>query len=483
MILQRNAEVPVWGTGTDGAAVTVECRGARSEAVVIAGKWKALLCPMETGEPCELIVRSDGREIRLTDVLFGEVWLAGGQSNMEWSLIDSAEGAEEIPAARYPEIRYYNVPKVEWDDGAEHRGEWKICTPDNAPVFSAVAYHFAKSIHHELSIPVGIIGCNWGGTSASCWMREEELKEDEDLRVYIDEFQEQLRDFTWDKFETDKMRYQETVDEYIRLKEQGASPEELGNYPWPPPLSPHNFGRPSGLYHTMLKKASPFAIKGFIYYQGESDAGKALLYEKLLSKLISNWRDIWDNVELPFLFVQLPVYGCDGNPSGEEWPLLRESQQLVSDHVSNTAMAVALDCGVEDDIHPRHKKEVGQRLALLALDHVYGLHIQSSGPVFKEMVIQAPTVFLSFNNLELEQEDETVRESIAGFEVAGDDGRFVLAHAELNEGKIKVWSDQVAVPRHVRYGWANFTDANLKNKYGLPAAPFRTDMSSRRDIQ
>lgn len=474
MILQRNTEVPIWGTGEEGAVITVEYGGLQAEAVVEAGKWKALLSPMNSVEPCEIIIRSDECELLLSDVLFGDVWLAGGQSNMEYKLAHSAEGAEEIPAAQYSLIRYYEVPKREWENGTEQKGEWKVCTPADAPMFSAVAYHFAKDVHKEINVPIGIIGCNWGGTSASCWLKEEALTEDEELRVYIDEFQEQLKDFTWDQFNIERKRFDDLIAENARLEAQGVSHEEL-NYPWPPPMSPHSFLRPNGLYHTMLEKTAPYALKGFLYYQGESDGNKPLLYNKLLTKLICNWRELWSNEKLPFLFVQLPAFGCDGNPEGEDWALLRESQQLVSNHVSGAAMAVALDCGEEDDIHPRHKRQIGQRLARIALEHVYERPIASSGPTFNGVTFEENIAVVSFDFLELDDRSEGEAQEITGFDLAAADGPYVKAEARVRNGKVEVWSDQVINPCKIRYGWANFTTANLHNRFGLPAAPFRSD--------
>jgi sialate O-acetylesterase len=479
MVLQRNAEVPVWGTGVDGQRISVACGGKRTETVVSEGKWKAVLPPMEAGGPHELTVRTGDDTMTFTDVLIGDVWLAGGQSNMQWPLKDS-EGAEtEIRFASHPQIRYYDVPRVAYEDGVEWAASWKVCSPEHAGDFSAVAYHYAKQLQAQLGIPIGIVGCNFGATSASCWISEECLSEDTDLRVYLDEYREQVKEFDWEKHEEEEKRFQESFDAYNRRLEEGKTGGELGDLPWPPPMSPRSFMRPNGLYGTMLKRAVPYGIKGFLYYQGESDASKALLYDKLLKTLIDNWRTDWGNEKLPFLFVQLASFGCDGNPDGEDWALLRESQTMVVEQVPHTGMAVILDCGEEGDIHPRNKKTVGERLALVSLDRVYGVDIESSGPVYSGIQVNGDKAVLLFAHGEGLAAGGGGE--LTGFEIGARSGRFVPAQAKVAGDTVTLWSPDVPTPYAVRYGWKNYTEANLTNSLGLPAGPFRTDREGRAD--
>ncbi|WP_051318254.1 sialate O-acetylesterase [Cohnella thermotolerans] len=479
MVLQRNVKVPVWGTGTDGERIEVECRGIRAETVVSDGRWFATLPPMEAGGPFVLTVRSDsGAVSSFEDVRFGDVWLAGGQSNMAWPLKDAADAEAEIARADDPGLRYYEVPKVAYEDGSEPESSWRVCRPDNAGDFSAVAYHFARRLRRELDVPIGIVGCNFGATSAACWMAEERLRGDAVLRVYLDEYEEQVRDFDWAAYEREEKRFQDDFAAYMARAEAGKTGDELGVLPWPPPMSPRSFMRPNGLYGTMLRKAVPYGIKGFIYYQGEADAPKAALYDKLLEALIANWRSDWGDESLPFLFVQLAAFGCDGNPGGEDWALLRESQFLVSERVPNTGMAVSLDCGEEHDIHPKDKKTVGERLALVALERVYGRDVQSSGPVWKGMKTDGDRAVLEFA---FAGERLVARGGgeLKGFEAAGADGEYVPALAEIDGDKVVVRAPGVPIPARVRYGWANYTEANLANASGLPAVPFRTDRPGR----
>lgn len=434
MVLQRGMKVPVWGEGADGAVVKVRCGSEQVETLVENGLWMITLTPMEAGGPFELIIESEGQSVVIRDVLFGDVWLAGGQSNMEWPLSEAQGGPAEIAHIHLPILRYYDVPKVAYEDGAVHSSSWKVCTPENAGSFSAVAFYFARQIIAHQGIPIGIIGCNWGGTSASCWVPEQVLTDDPKLRTYADECKERIRHFN--------------------------------------PDSPDYFSRPYGLYGTMLLKVVPFGLKGFLYYQGEADIHQSLLYDRLMGALIDHWRTLWNLPELPFLFVQLPAFGCDGNELGEEWPLLRESQLIVTEQVANTGMVVAIDCGEREGIHPIKKQPVGDRLALVALEHVYGQSVKSSGPVFHSLKIANGKAILSFEHC---GEGLSARDfPLTGFEIADDADVYVPAQAVCKGDIVEAWSEQVQQPAAVRYGWANYTQANLVNSYGLPAGPFRT---------
>lgn len=452
----------------------VTCRAESASVEVNEGKWRVTLAAMDVGEPCELIVQTDESTITLVDVVFGDVWLAGGQSNMEWPL-NKSEGAEfAVTAANLPQLRFYDVPKVAFEvEGIKFKSKWKSCTPENAGDLSAVAYYFARDIMASEQVPIGIIGCNWGGTSASCWVDEDVMNADSELAIYTQEFAKQMQGFEWQEFKQINKDYNEAVAKYNRILEAGITGDELGAYPWPPPLSPHSFMRPSGLYETMLRKIFSYTIKGVIYYQGESDVHRPEIYSRLLESLILDWRRQWKDAELPFLFVQLPIYACNGNPSGEEWPLIREAQQLTAERVPFTGMAVLLDCGEVNNIHPLNKKPVGERLALLALDKVYVREVKSSGPVYSSFDVEGDKAVIHFNYAEMGM---VVRAGnrLAGFEVAAEEGEFRAAEAEMEGNAVWVKSAKVASPRYIRYGWKNVTDANLMGLNGLPAAPFRT---------
>lgn len=433
---------------------------------------------------------TNGEEkIVLKNILVGEVWIAGGQSNMDYTLMNTRNGFEEIPIADYPEIRYYQVPKIPYENSSENNGElsiqqssWERCTPETAKNFSAVAYHFAKDIFKALNVPIGIINCSWGGTSASCWMSEKYLLSDEKLRVYMDEYIEQITKQSHETYENERIRYDASVSEHAtKMAKIQFNPEKVeeyfadqsaGPYPWPPPMGPKCPLRPAGLYHTMLKKIVPFAVRGVIFYQGESDDSKPYLYERLFTKMIENWREDWKNPQLPFLFVQLAAFGQE-NPEGEEWAIIREQQLLASKSIENTGMAVAIDFGDKNNIHPIDKKPVGERLAFLARGRVYGQVVEYSGPAYREMKIKGNKIILYFD--QIGQGLVSKGDRLKGFKICGKDSRFFNAEAEIYEDTVIVSSDEVIQPIAVRYGWSNYEEVNLYNIDGFPATPFRTE--------
>lgn len=478
MVLQRDKKVPIWGTGTDGTQVRASCGGQTAEAVVKDGSWQVELSSMSAGGPYELVISAEGEQQVLRDVWVGEVWLAGGQSNMQFKMDELQNKEEKIAAANHPNLRYFHVPQTAHENDPMNKewetAHWKICTPQEARWFSAVAYYFAKDLLDALDVPIGIINCNWGGTSASCWIDESYMTSDKDLKEYVDEYNEMCKTMTWEEYSKQLDVYNQSIEEYNKRRESlppGADPSEAGAFPWPPPNGPGSFLRVSGLHQNMILKTAPYQIRGFIYYQGESDTGKAGMYDKLLSQLIRNWRADWKDEELWFLFVQLPGFGGD-NPDGEDWAVLRESQLQTAQRMENTEMAVALDCGDLIDLHPPHKQPIGDRLALIARNKVYGQSVECSGPVLQEMIVEGSRAELRFGHAGSGLAAAMDR-PLAGFELAGDDGKFNKAIAEIQGDTVILHSEEVYSPKHVRYGWANYTTANLVNSEGLPASPFR----------
>ncbi len=503
MVLQRNACIPVWGTGEPGDNVEVSFapstgsgQGGQSKKgkVGMDGRWMIHLDPMPAScEPRKLLVSSsiENRQLAIENVLLGEVWIAGGQSNMEFALADTSYAGEEIPKADDPELRCYKVPRIPYV-GADlenpaafsAKPEWSICTPGNAGTFPAVAYHFAVEIRKTLKVPVGIVSCAWGGTSASSWMSEKYLSADKDIKVYLDEYQRLIAGLDMDKYLRDHEAYNSSVASFNRIKVETLAKNKdigadelnriLGPYPWPPPAGPKNFQTPSGLYHTMLEKISPYAAKGVIFYQGESDVEKAPLYCSLFGNMIQNWRDDWKNPKLPFLFTQITSYGCDGKLDGEDWAQLREQQLLASRKIPDTYMAVSIDCGDAVDIHPKNKRPIGERLALIARSKVYGEKIECSGPELRKMEIGKGKAILHFDHV---GDGLAAREGqLVGFRICDVRRNFADAIAVIKGRDIvEVSSGGIENPVAVRFGWSNFTRANLVNSHGLPASPFRTD--------
>ena len=327
MVLQRECNIPVWGKAPHGTKIVIELCGQRGETVSAEGKWGIDLPPLEAGGPYTMTVYMANHEKVFNNILIGDVWLASGQSNMEFFLKDALGGIEEAAESNYPDIRYYDVPRIEYEDNKRKQpelpdGEWKICSPVNSGDFSAAAYYFAKNLYEKINIPIGIIGCNKGGTSASCWMKEEFLAKAAVLReAYLAPYYREIENMTEEMEDKREAEYlwlrdlhEKKIGEFKKIYPQATMSElkkRVGHTPWPPPLGKKSYVRPSGLYTTMLEKVIPYGIKGVIWYQGEEDTNKSTLYQALFSRLIENWREEWGNPKLPFIFVQLPFYNDD----------------------------------------------------------------------------------------------------------------------------------------------------------------------------
>ncbi|MDT8717260.1 sialate O-acetylesterase [Clostridium sp. 19966] len=485
MVLQRDADIPVWGTSKSNETVKISINGSEYQGEAKDSKWFVYISPLPAGGPYDMKVTCGNEEITIKDILIGDVWVAGGQSNMEFNLKDTIDGREEAEKADYQDIRYYQVPKLDYEEeGAEETAsEWVYCNPETAKHFSAVAYHFARVIHRDIKVPIGIINCNRGGTSASCWLKEEYLAEDEDLKIYLDEYYNHIKDLDSEVYEKQIVDYDETLKTYNANAEKfnkehpGAPYAELekavGQFPWPPPFGWKSYRRPSGLYNIMVKKITPYAIKGVIWYQGEEDASKPRIYGKLFNNVIKNWREDFNRLDLPFLFVQLPRFN-DETGDGDNWAYVREAQMLTMKNDLNTAMAVSIEYGERDDVHPKNKKPVGERVALLAKAKVYGENIEYTGPIYKEMKIQENKIIVSFEHIGsgLEVKGETLK----SFKICGEDRKFVEAKAAINGDTVEVYGHSIDKPVAVRYGFTSYDEnMNLYNREGLPASPFRTD--------
>jgi sialate O-acetylesterase len=346
---------------------------------------------------------------------------------------------------------------------------WVECGPETTATFSAVAYYFGRDIQKARQVPVGLINTSWGGTPAEAWTSQPTLQAEPSLKGLLTQQTRQLDN------------YEKSIDAYVaelqkhkaQLQQARTKAGALPNLPTPPqPLRAQNLS--STLYNGMIAPVIPYAIRGAIWYQGESNAGRAHQYRTLFPAMIRNWRQDWKQGDFPFLFVQLaPFMKIESEPQESNWAELREAQLLTTKAVPNAAQAVITDVGDEKDIHPRWKEPVGARLALAARALAYGEKITYSGPTYKDMKVEGDKVVLTFDHVG----GGLVAKGgpLTGFAIAAEDGKFVKAEAEIQDDKVVVWSKQVARPAAVRFGWANFPVVNLWNKDGLPASPFRTD--------
>jgi sialate O-acetylesterase len=449
MVLQRNTKVPIWGWAAPGEQVTIVFQGKTYTAMPDAdARWQVLLPTADAGGPFQMTIKGQN-ELIIQDILLGDVWLASGQSNMELPLRDKnapspnayplpLNAAQELAAANYPSIRQFTVKKVvAYQPQMENAGyDWKVCTPGTASSFSAVGYFFARDLFKRYHVPIGLISCPWGGTPAEAWVSAPALKKLTDFQATVAEIE------------------QRTGQSDAVLKE----PQNL----------------PSVLYNGMVAPLLPYAVKGVIWYQGESNVSRADQYRTLFPALIQDWRSKWGS-ELPFLFVQLANWTkALPEPAESDWAELREAQAQALG-LPRTGMAVAVDLGEADNIHPANKQDVGHRLALAARKVAYGdQKVVAAGPTFQTMKVKGNRVQLTFTNVGggLQVKGDG---SLKGFAVAGADKQFYWAKAKRQGKTVTLTCDAVLTPVAVRYDWANNPDGNLYNKEGLPAVPFRTD--------
>ncbi|MEX2139826.1 MAG: sialate O-acetylesterase [Pirellulales bacterium] len=419
MVLQRDKPVKVWGTAAADEKVSVRIGEQSVDTTAKDGKWQVELKPLTAGGPHTLTIEG-ANKIELANVLIGEVWIASGQSNMQWTIKQSEDPEKVAAEARRPRIRLFTVKRDGASEPQENvEGRWDVCSPETVGDFSAVAYHFGAALHKQLDVPIGLISTNVGGTAAQRWTPKEVLDSTAELKKYAEE-------------------------------------KNAGD-----------------LYNAMIHPLLKFRIKGAIWYQGESNAGEAHRYRVLFPAMIKSWRDRWDQGDFPFLFVQLAPWVPSNDPTNATWAELREAQLMTLSKSPNTAMAVITDVGDEKDIHPKPKKPVGERLALAARALAYGEKIEYSGPIFESLTTSGERAILRFKHA---GEGLEVRgEKLTGFAVAGEDKKFHNAEAKIEGDTVIVSSSEVNAPLAVRFGWANYPAVNLWNKNGLPGSPFRTD--------
>lgn len=489
-VLQRNKIIRVWGVAPNGTPITVTFAGHSADTVAASHKWSVALPAMDAGGPYVLEILSEGKVFQhLEDIMIGEVWLAGGQSNMEFALSADADHEEAFAAAPASNVRFYQVQQHAYKDdyfyAAEHENHWMTGTDENLGIWSAVGYYFARKLAAELHITVGVIGCNWGGTSASAWQDKDSICQYKDTQIYWEEYADILAKQNPEAYEKELEEYiawhadwQPRMDAFYAEHPTATWDEAqavVGICKWPGPMGPKHEFRPAGLYETMLQRVVPYTLGGCIYYQGESDDHRPHSYYHLLKSLIGVWRRDFEDETLPFLFVQLPMHHYLSDETNDRWCYIREAQMQVHKELAHTGLAVAIDCGEYNNIHPVHKSEVGRRLALQALHHVYNMlpAEDAYGPIYRDFTIKDNTITLIFEHAE--QGFTTKGDKITGFELAGADNIYRPATATIEGSSIRLISAEISAPIKARYLWIDYADVSLLGANGLPVAPFRTD--------
>ena len=467
MVLQREKPIHVWGWTAPDRGVEVSLAG---NAVTVKsdsdGRFDAKLPALQAGGPHTMKISSNGETLTYDDVLIGEVWVCSGQSNMQWA-VDQANDADlESLSANYPNLRLISVPRVGTQEPQQSfEGRWESCTPETVKQFSAVGYFFGRQLHQTLDVPIGLIDNSWGGSAAEAWVNRDVLKSSGNFDELLERWRE--TESTYD-YEQELAKYNKQL---AAWKESGKG--RRPSAPRNPLVGQH---RPANLYNGVLYPIIGYTIRGVVWYQGESNAGRAYQYRDLFPTMIQNWRDEWGQDEFSFYWVQLADYLKEPSaPGNSAWAELREAQTMTMSKLPNTGEAVILNLGETSDIHPKNKQDVGKRLARWALAKDYGYEIPYRSPTYKSMSIKDGKIILEFDHVGGGLDTFDVPTPL-GFTIAGADQKFVAADAKIT-GKttIEVSSDAVSDPVAVRYAWADNPVCNVQSKEGLPMTPFRTD--------
>ena len=454
MLLQRDMPVRIFGKAQPGEAVSVAFRGQTVQTVTDAtGRWEAWLKPMASGPAAAMTVQG-ANTITIADVLVGDVWIGSGQSNMQWAVWQSDNADAEIAAAKFPQIRLFYVPRKTSSVPVEDvDAKWVVCSPETIKDFSAVLYYFGRQMHQDLKAPVGLIHSSWGGTPIASWISGPALMGNARLEPFLSFWQNMVLHYP-----ENQSRYEQAVKKWEAGGSQGARPAV--------PLGPGHQHEPTTLYNAMIAPLVKYTIKGALWYQGETEAGRTQgdIYGEALMTLVSDWRRAFGQGDFPFYWVQLANYG-NATKNGH-WMLVQEGQ-VKATALRNTGVAIINDIGNQTSIHPTNKQDVGRRLAMLA---------QNTGESaqYRQFTREGNAIRIWFDHA---GKALKVRGNgpLTGFQIAGSDRKYVAASARIEGTTVVVSSSEVTDPRSVRYAWDCFPDANLINEWGLPASLFRTD--------
>ncbi|HYP16493.1 MAG TPA: sialate O-acetylesterase [Opitutus sp.] len=470
-VLQCDKPLPVWGRATPREKIVVSFRGQVARTTTDAdGRWIVYLEPVPAStEPADLIVEGAER-IVLSDVLVGEVWLAAGQSNMEWPVSHLEAEEQRMAQVDLPLVRHLRIEHAVAAAPAEtaKTSGWQAASPQSVGGFTAVGYFFARELHRRLGVPVGIVHSSWGGTVIESWMSDASRAGTSLAGTIEARWQQAMSEWTPERI----ARYPADLEAWQQAEDNAKTTKTKNPLPWPqPPATPDSPARPGGLFNAMIAPLQPGALRGVLWYQGESNVGRAAEYAELFPAMIRAWRANWGDDALPFYFVQLPNYG-DDNPTGRQWARLREAQTAAL-KLPATAMAVAIDVGDAENLHPTNKAEIGRRLALLARSQIYGFPGDTFSPTYASAARDGTAIRVKFNHANTGLVAHL--RPVQSLEIAGADKVFHPAVGKIDRDTLLVSSPKVKEPVAVRYAWSNAPVANLFSGAGLPVAPFRSD--------
>lgn len=479
MVLQQKLANPIWGWDTPGAKITVSFAGQSYSATAASdGKWMVKLAPLPANSTPQTLSIAGSSKVELEDVLIGEVWMCSGQSNMGFTLTQDWNGDLESAASNLPGVRLIEAPLVGTQElqtdykrsPNEYRGQWRAATPASALRFSAIGFLFGRYIHQILNVPVGLINNSWGGSSAEAWVRRETLERDPRFTLLMDSTRKRESELMSEKGKAD---FEKALAEYRSASQKARSEKS------PPPRQPDNFlagqHRPGNIFAGLVYPTLGYGIKGVIWYQGESNAGRAYEHKSLFPFLIEQWRAEQGQGDFSFYWVQLADFNAEKTSPGDStWAELRETQTKTM-QLPNTGQAVITDLGEGKDIHPKNKHDVAARLVRWALAKDYGMKIPYRSPEFKTMSVEGNKATIKLDMFGGSLRAFDVAEA-RGFAICGADKVWHWAKGKvIGKDAVEVWSDEVATPIAVRFAWADNPVFNLFSNEGLPVTPFRTD--------
>lgn len=483
MVLQQKQANPVWGWDAPGTEVTVTFAGQTKTAKAGAdGKWTVKLDAVPANaKPATITIKGSSTK-ELKNVLVGEVWICSGQSNMGFNLSSVWDADLDIAQAKFPQIRLISVPQVGTQEiQDDFKGQWEECSPANAGQFTAVGYHFGRVLHEMLGVPVGLIDNAWGGSACEAWVKRDVLEKDPRFASIIARWKQTESTFTKEAFDKQLADHKAKADAWGKARAAAVKAGEMFTAPAPrPPQNPMTGQhRPGNLYAGVLHPTIGYGIKGVIWYQGESNASRAKEYGELFPFMIDYWRKEWKQGDFPFYWVQLADFMGEKTDAGQatasQWAELRESQTKTQNAIKNGGQAVIIDLGEANDIHPKNKRDVAERLARWALVKDYGMKLPYRSPEFKAAEFAGDKVIVTLDTFGSSLRTVDVTE-VKGFVVCGEDKKWTWAEAKITgKDKLEVSAKGVAKPVAVRYAWSDNPVCNLYSIDGLPVTPFRSD--------